>query len=61
MKTSVRIIALLRRNPTMTLIEVASATGRSVSAVEQSVTRLVKAGRLRHVGPRKGGHWEVLE
>jgi ATP-dependent DNA helicase RecG len=22
--------------------------------------KLVKAGKLRHVGPQKGGRWEVL-
>jgi len=45
----------------MTLLEVAEAIGRSLSAVERASAKLAKEGRLRYVGPRKGGHWEVLE
>jgi ATP-dependent DNA helicase RecG len=44
----------------MTLAEVAAVVGRSVRAVEMASGKLVKAGRLRFVGPQKGGHWEVL-
>jgi ATP-dependent DNA helicase RecG len=44
----------------MTLAEVAAAIGRSVRAVEMASAKLVKAGKLRHVGPQKGGRWEVL-
>jgi hypothetical protein len=44
----------------MTLAEVAAVVGRSVRAVEMASSKLVKAGRLRFVGPQKGGHWEVL-
>ena len=60
MKTSVALLELLRRNPEMTLAEVASAIGRSVRAVEMASAKLVKAGKLRHLGPQKGGRWEVL-
>ena len=63
-KTSVRtpmaILELLHRNPQMTLAEVAAELGRSVRAVEMASAKLVKAGRLRHVGPQKGGRWEVM-
>jgi ATP-dependent DNA helicase RecG len=59
-KTPVGIIEILSANPQMTLAEVATVIGRSASAVERAGAKLVKAGRLKHVGPRKGGHWEVL-
>jgi ATP-dependent DNA helicase RecG len=58
-KTSVRILMLLSQNPEMTLTEVASEVGRSVRAVEMAVAKLVKAGKLQHLGPQKGGHWKV--
>jgi ATP-dependent DNA helicase RecG len=35
--------------------------GKSVSAVERAGTKLVKSGRLRFIGPRKGGYWEVVK
>jgi ATP-dependent DNA helicase RecG len=59
-KTADALLELLRKNPQMTLAEVAAAVGRSVRAVEMASSKLVKAGRLRFVGPQKGGHWEVL-
>ena len=63
-KTSVKMVdamlELLRRTPQMTLAEVAGKVGRTVRAVEMASAKLVKAGRLRFVGPQKGGHWEVL-
>lgn len=55
------ILKSLRENPRLTLAEVAGTIGKSVSAVERASTKLVKAGKLKHVGPKKGGQWEVLE
>jgi ATP-dependent DNA helicase RecG len=59
-KTPERILGVLRANPRLTLAEVAGGIGKSVSAVERASAKLVREGRLRYVGPRKGGHWEVL-
>ena len=58
-KTPDRIIELLRAHPRLTLVEVAARIGKSVSAVERATAKLTSEGRLRRVGPRKGGHWEV--
>jgi len=44
----------------MTLAKVAETIGKSRSAGERASATLVKAGKLRYVGPRKGGHWEVV-
>ena len=60
-ETPDRILELLGANPEMTLGEVANAINRSLTAVERASAKLVKERRLRHVGPRKGGHWEVLQ
>ena len=59
-KTTDALLELLRQNPQMTLADVAAQVGRTVRAVEMASAKLVKAGRLRFVGPQKGGHWEVL-
>ena len=45
----------------MTLAEVAAEIQKSLSAVERASARLVKEGKLKHVGPQKGGYWEVLK
>ena len=60
-KTPDQIIRMLNEKPEMTLAEVAQKIGKSLSAVERASSKLVKAGRLRYVGPKKGGHWEVKE
>jgi len=60
-KTPDLIMAVLRETPSSTLAEVAATIGKSVSAVERASAKLVAAGKLRYVGPKKGGHWEVLE
>ena len=58
-KTPVKILRLLKKNPQMTLAEAAGEIGKSLSAVERAAAKLVKAGRLSHAGPQKGGHWKV--
>jgi ATP-dependent DNA helicase RecG len=45
----------------MTLTEVAARLSKSVSAVERASAKLVTQGKLKYVGPKKGGHWEVTE
>ena len=58
-KTPDQIIELLKENPQMTLAEVALSIGKSQSAVERASSKLAKEGKLKYVGPQKGGHWEV--
>ena len=58
-ETSVKLLQILEKNPEMTLAGAARELGRSVRAIELASSKLVKAGRLKYVGPQKGGHWEV--
>ena len=60
-KTPGKILAFLLEYPNASLAETASAIGKSLRAVERSSSKLVEEGKLRYVGPRKGGHWEVLK
>ena len=59
-ETPGKILNFLRANPSATLADVATVIGKSLSTVERASSKLVNAGKLRFVGPRKGGHWEVL-
>ncbi|MGB4860102.1 MAG: Fic family protein [Dokdonella sp.] len=56
-----RILALLHAQPELTLAQAAVAIGKSTSAVERAARKLREQGRLRYIGPQKGGHWEVME
>ena len=60
-KTCEDVFNILKTNPRATLDRVAIAIGLSVRGVEQAVKRLKKANRLRKVGGKKLGHWEVME
>lgn len=44
-----------------TRVQLAALTGLTADGVKYHLNKLLAAGRLRHVGPTKGGHWEVLE
>ena len=59
-KTSVEILRLLAATPSTTLAEVAAETGKTPRAIEMAASKLVNEGRLKYVGPKKGGHWEVI-
>ena len=56
-----KIIELLRAHPHLTQVEVAAQIGKSPRTIARATAKLNREGRLRRVGPRKGGHWEVLK
>ena len=56
-----KILALLSANPHATTADLIAETGLSVSGVGKNIRELKATGRLRRVGPDKGGHWEVVE
>lgn len=55
------ILDILRRNPHSTRQDIAAETGLTPDGVKWNLRQLKAAGRLRRVGPDKGGHWEVVE
>ena len=60
-KTPDQLLDVLTSTPSATLSDVAALIGKSLSAVERAAAKLVLEKRLRFVGPRKGGHWEVIK
>ena len=59
-RTPEAILSALRGQPELALAEVAQTIGRSLRTVERSAAKLQVEGRLRYIGPKKGGRWEVL-
>ena len=59
-KTPEAILALLATEPTMTIAQLSESMNKSSSAIERALRKLRDQGRLRRVGPDKGGRWEVL-
>ena len=60
MKTVDAIISLIRENPSITHDELSEQLGRARSTIIEQISKLKALGRLRRVGPDKGGHWEVV-
>ncbi|MDD4061985.1 MAG: putative DNA binding domain-containing protein [Kiritimatiellae bacterium] len=60
-KTPARILNILASHPEMTLAQVSAEIGKSQRAIEMACAKLIQAKRLKHKGPNKGGHWEVLK
>lgn len=60
-RTSEGVLRLLRLHPESTAVEIGVTLQKSLRAVERAIERLRKAGRLVRVGPKKGGHWEVID
>ena len=54
------ILALLRRNPSVSRREIAATLDTTQSIVRYRLERLREAGKIERVGPDKGGHWKVL-
>ena len=59
-KSSEKILDLVRKNPEVSAREIAEALALTSRAVEKQVGKLKKEGRLKRIGPDKGGHWQVV-
>lgn len=57
---SYEILELIKSNPRILAKEIAAKKSISWRAVMKHIAHLKKDGRLRRIGPRKGGHWEVV-
>ena len=60
-KTSKKILNVLNQDSMMTTAVLSGILGISERAVSKQLKNLHVQGRLRRIGPDKGGHWEVLE
>ena len=56
-----QILACINDNSIITMEEIQQATGIAIRTIKRRLSELKQSGRLRRVGPDKGGHWEVLE
>ena len=55
-----KILKLLGDFPEITRESLAAEVGLSVRGVEKNLAQLKSAGKIRRVGGRKGGRWEVV-
>lgn len=62
LETTQKILAVLRQNPSANRREIAASLGDITEyGVRYNLDKLKSEGRIRRVGPTKGGHWQVIE
>ena len=60
-KTRNKISSLILGNPTISVKHLAKLMGITAKAAEWHIAQLKAEGRLRRVGSRKAGHWELTQ
>ena len=55
-----KLLTIINEQPRLSVKELADISDMSVYSVQHHLDALKASGQLRHVGPTKGGHWEVL-
>ena len=61
MKSEDRLLLVLKDTQEISLPKMAEAIGLSVAGVRKVLDKLRAAGRIRRIGPDKGGRWEVVK
>ena len=59
-KSSEKILALIKVNSLITARELSIDLKISSRAIEKQISKLRFEGKIRRVGPDKGGHWEII-
>ena len=60
-KSSQKIIELMRNDPKITVANLALHIGITERAIKKQIGKLKAQGRIRRIGPDKGGSWRVEE
>ncbi len=61
MTTQEKLLDLLRVRPDIGRKELAASLGITADGVKYHLNRLRSAGKIRHIGPSRGGRWETIE
>lgn len=60
-KTTVKILELIKENNHITRQELANELGLTVDGVDYNLKKLKMKGLIKRIGPDKGGFWEAIE
>ena len=61
LKTGELILDAIKKSPSLTNKELAAICGITTDGVYYQLKQLKASGKIRRVGPDKGGHWEVIK
>jgi len=60
-KTGALILDLIKANPSIAREEMAKALNLTINGIDWNIRKLKKEGKLKRIGPDRGGYWEVVE
>ena len=55
------IMREIREKPFVTASELSEMLGISLRKTQENMRKLRETGLIRHIGPNKNGHWEVID
>ena len=55
------ILDEIRTHPFTTRQQLAKVIGITPDGIKKQLEKLKKANLVKHVGPTKGGHWEIIK
>ena len=58
--TQEMILEEIRKHPFTTRQQLAIIIGITPDGIKKQLDKMKKANRIKHVGPTKGGHWEII-
>ena len=59
--TQEMILDEIRTHPFTTRQQLANVIGITPDGIKKQLEKMKKANRIKHVGPTKGGHWEIIK
>ena len=51
----------MKNNSTVTINDLIEITGLTRRGIEWNLAKLKKEGKIKRIGPDKGGYWKVVE
>ncbi|KUJ95355.1 MAG: Divergent AAA domain protein [Desulfonauticus sp. 38_4375] len=60
-KSSEKILGYMKENKNITIAELSQKLGISTRAVEKHISKLKQQGKVKRIGPDKGGYWKVVK
>jgi len=55
------IVELIKNNEKITIPEIAKKVNVNEKTIKRDIMKLKKEGKLKRVGPDKGGHWKIIK
>ena len=59
--TPQKILEIIRKNPNVSRTALSKEIGISSDGIKWHLQKLKEGNAIRHVGPKYGGHWEVVD